>query len=143
MNHHEKKAQVTQIFDLFNSRDLDAIDAIFDPEFVDHGSIGDVQGLPAFKELLRTLLAGFPDARFEVSNIIVEGDLAAWQARFTGTNSGALMGMPPTGRAVDVLGLHMGRLGDGNRPIEHWTGNDELAMMHQLGLSGGRPGQTL
>lgn len=46
----------------------------------------------------------------------------------------SLMGMPPTGSSVDVVGLHLARLGDGNRPIERWTGNDQLAMIQQLGL---------
>jgi predicted ester cyclase len=52
-----------------------------------------------------------------------------------GTNTGSLMGMPATGKSIDVLGLHMGRLSDDGRPIEHWVGNDVLLMMQQLGLA--------
>jgi predicted ester cyclase len=129
-----KKDQIARIFDVFNSGDLDALDEIFHPDYVDHSPMGEIHGLPAFKEFVRGWLDAFPDGRFEISNVIVEGDLAAWQARFTGTNQGPLMGMPPTGKSVDVLGLHMGRIDSEGRPVEHWTGNDQLLMMQQLGL---------
>jgi predicted ester cyclase len=89
------------------TRALDELDEIFHPDYVDHTPMGDLQGVPAFKEYVKGWLDAFPDAKFELSNIIVEGDLAAWQPRFSGTNTGSLMGMPPTGKAVDVLGLHM------------------------------------
>lgn len=134
MDDQAKKDQIARIFDVFNARDLDALDEIFHPDYVDHSPMGDVHGVPAFKEFVGLWLEAFPDGRFEVSNVIVEGDLAAWQARFTGTNEGALMGMPPTGRSVDVVGLHMGRIDAEGRPVEHWTGNDQLLMMQQLGL---------
>jgi predicted ester cyclase len=96
--------------------------------------MGDLHGVAAFKEYLQSWLAAFPDARFSVSNIIVEGDYAAWQAHLEGTNTGPLMGMPPTGKHVEVSGVQMGRLSDDERPIEHWTGNDMIVLMQQLGL---------
>jgi predicted ester cyclase len=83
---------------------------------------------------LTTWLSAFPDAHFEVSDIIVEGPMAAWRARFTGTNTGSLNGMPPTGKQVDVPAVHMGRLADDGRPIEHWTGNDMVILLQQLGV---------
>src|SRR5437588_530155 len=135
MDQQQKKDQVRRIFDVLNRRAFDELDEIFHPDYVDHTPMGDVQGVTGFKEYVQGWLEAFPDAKFEVSNIIVEGDLAAWQPRFTGTNTGPLMGMPPTAKAVDVLGLHMGRLSEDGRPIEHWVGKDVLLMMQQLGLA--------
>jgi predicted ester cyclase len=134
MDHHEKKAQIERIFDVFNRRALDELDGIFHPDYVDHTPMGDLHGVQAFKDHIQTWLSAFPDARFEVSDIIVEGDQAAWRSRLSGTNTGSLMGMPPTGRAVDVSAVHMGRLSADERPIEHWTGNDMISLMQQLGL---------
>jgi predicted ester cyclase len=45
------------------------------------------------------------------------------------------MGMPPTGKAIDVLSVGMLRFKDG-QAIERWGFSDALAMMQQLGLSG-------
>jgi predicted ester cyclase len=134
MDQQEKKAQIERIFDAFNRRAFDELDEIFHPDYVDHTPMGDLRGVPAFKQYMQGWLDAFPDGKFELSNIVIEGDLAAWQPRFMGTNTGSLMGMPATGKAIDVLGLHMGRLSDDGRPIEHWVGNDMLLMMQQLGL---------
>jgi predicted ester cyclase len=134
MDDQAKKAQIEQIFDIFNRRALDELDAIFHPEYVDHTPMGDIHGVPAFKEFVQGWIDAFPDARFDIYNVIVEDDLAAWQPRMTGTNTGPFAGMPPTGKRVDVLGLHMGRLSADGRPIEHWSGNEMGQLMQQLGL---------
>jgi predicted ester cyclase len=134
MDQQQKKAQIERIFDIFNRRALDELDEIFHPDYVDHTPLGDLQGVPAFKEYLQSWLGAFPDARFSVSNIIVEDDYAAWRAHLRGTNTGSLMGMAPTGKTVEVSAVHMGRLSDDERPIEHWTGNDMVMLMQQLGL---------
>jgi predicted ester cyclase len=155
MNQWHKKARIERIFDHVNSRDLNGLDDVLHPDYLDHTPWGELQGVHAFKEFMQVCwLNPFPDAWFEVSNILIDGDLAAWQTRFTGINSGgfapaclaalpstqaalmqwSLMGMPPTGSSVDVVGLHIARLGDRDRPIERWTGNDQLAMIQQLGL---------
>jgi predicted ester cyclase len=135
MEGEQKKAQIERTFDAFNRRAFDELDEIFHPDYVDHTPMGDLEGVPAFKEYVRGWLDAFPDGRFELSNVIVEGDLAAWQPRFIGTNTGSLMGMSPTGKPVDVLGLHMGRFSEDGRPIEHWVGNDMMLLMQQLGLA--------
>jgi predicted ester cyclase len=127
-------ASIERIFVVFDRRAFDELDGVFHPDYVDHTPMGDLRGVPAFKEYLKTWLDALPDARFELSNVIVDGDLAAWQVRQTGTHTGPLMGIPPTGRSVEVLAVHMGRLSEDGRPLEHWTGNDMMALMQQLGL---------
>ena len=134
MTDQEKKDQILRIFDVFNRHDIDGLDEFFGPDYIDHSPWGDLPGGRPFKELVSGWLEAFPDAHFEVSNIIVEGDWAAWQTRFTGTNTGSLLGMPPTGKSVDALQVHMGRLNAEGKPGEHWTGNDVLAVMTQLGV---------
>jgi predicted ester cyclase len=129
-----KKAQIDAGFDVFNRRALDELDTLFHPDYLDHTPMGDLHGVAAFKQFLTGWLDAFPDAHFSVSDVIVEGQTAAWLSRLTGVNTGSLMGMPPTGKAVDITAVHYGRLSDDDRPIEHWTGNDMIVMMQQLGL---------
>jgi predicted ester cyclase len=134
MDQQEKKAQIERIFEIFNRRAFDELDDIFHPDYVEHSAMGDLRGVAAFKEFVQSWIDAFPDVRFEISNVIVEDDLAAWQARLIGTNTGSLMGMPPTGKSVDITGVQMGRLSSDDRPIEHWAGNEMLMLMQQLGL---------
>lgn len=36
------------------------------------------------------------------------------------------MGMPPTGKRVEMTDLNMARVADDGRPIEHWIGTDRM-----------------
>jgi predicted ester cyclase len=44
------------------------------------------------------------------------------------------MGMPATGKSVDVDGIDILRFGDNGLAHEHWGVFDALGMMQQLGL---------
>ena len=46
--------------------------------------------------------AAFPDLRMEPKDILVSGDKAVARVRATGTHQGEFMGMPATGKSVDV-----------------------------------------
>jgi hypothetical protein len=147
-----KQDQIEQLFDHLNCRALDRLHLVLHPDYLGHSRGGDIRGIPAFAEFVQTCwLNPFPDASCAVSNIRIDGDLAAWQVRFTGTNSAglaptclvglpaadpsllrwSLMGMPPTGASIDAVSLHLGRLGDGDRLIEHWIGDEQLALLPQ------------
>jgi predicted ester cyclase len=130
----DMRALISEIFEeVFNKQQLDKIDRYFAEEFVEHAAIGDLQGREAFRQYAGAWLAGFPDGHTEVSDIVIDGDLGYWTVRFTGTNTGEFNGIPATGRKVDVIVINKGRVRDG-LAVEHWTGNDALQMMQQLGL---------
>lgn len=131
----DTRTMIRRVFDAIGKGDMDTIDELFAEDYVEHDPMqGDIHGREAFKQFLQGWRAAFPDTQFEVSNIISDGDLAAWMVRFTGTNSGSLMGMPPTGKKVDVTGLNMGRINAEGKAVEHWTGNDVVQLLQQLGL---------
>ena len=50
-----------------------------------------------------------------------------------GTHTGDFFGIPPTGRRVELPGVHIMRIANG-RIAEHWGSNDDLGMMRQLGV---------
>jgi predicted ester cyclase len=77
----------------------------------------------------------FPDFRNPLELIVADGDIAVSYGRNTGTNTGELMGMPPTGKAIDVVSFGMLRFKDG-QAVERWGFSDSMAMMQQLGLLG-------
>lgn len=91
----------------------------------------DVEG---FAELLSDDFAAFSDLRFEVEDIIASGDKVVGRFRMIGTNDGDFMGMPATGRSVDVQGIDIIRFNDDGVGVEHWGVFDTMAMMQQLGV---------
>jgi steroid delta-isomerase-like uncharacterized protein len=136
MDREQSIALIEEIYDAFNRRDLDKLDDLMDPGYEDH-SVGTPLPTPfnlqALKGLLQMYFTAFPDCKFTVSGFIVEGDKAAWHDRLPGTHQGELMGIPATGRTVDVSGMSMGEIRNG-KAYRHYSVFDNLGLMQQLGV---------
>lgn len=125
---------------LFNRGELDRVEEFVTPDFVNHEAWpGEDPGYEGFRLRLRRLREAFPDFRMDIEDVVVEGDRVAYRATVTGTHRGALLGIPPTGRAFRVQHIHMLRMEDG-RAREHWASRDDVGMLTQLGLMPPLPG---
>jgi steroid delta-isomerase-like uncharacterized protein len=91
-----------------------------------------VRGKDGFREFVHAYLAGFPDGSITVAEQIAEGEFVASRWTGRGTNTGELMGMPPTGKQVTVEGITYARISDG-KTREAWISWDSLSLMQQLG----------
>lgn len=90
--------------------DVDAAESYLTPDAVAAGGVLP-QPIPA-KEAIRLMSAlnsAFPDLKFDIQNVTVEGDRATVQAIWSGTNQGPLNmplpgmpSIPPTGKQVSV-----------------------------------------
>ena len=132
----QNKALLRRWFEAWNARDLNAFDEIVaadaaqhDPQDVVPGSSGPEKT----KQLVQHYAGGFSDNRFEVAELLADGDLVAARWTVTGTNDGSLMGMPPTGKAITLSGLTLARVVDG-KLAESWVNWDTLGMLQQLGV---------
>jgi predicted ester cyclase len=129
---------ITRILDAvyneaLNKGNLDALDDVFAPDYVDHGPFGDVPGLEAFKQMLVVWRQAFPDLHSTYSDVVQDGDRAAWRSRMTGTQLGDLPGIPATGKPVQLDTIDIGTARR-DRALEHWSVMDRLSMLEQLGL---------
>jgi steroid delta-isomerase-like uncharacterized protein len=111
-----------------------AIDEMLASDAVIHG-LGEpgveARGPSAFKPFFAKLQAAFGDMQFTVEQTIAEGDWVAsrWTARMT--HRGDQLGVPATGRRVEVTGMSMGCFRDG-KMVEGWNNWDQMALMEQL-----------
>jgi steroid delta-isomerase-like uncharacterized protein len=116
-------------------RDADQVLSTLTPDgtYEDPSSRRPVSG-EAFRGYMKGLWAAFPDLTFETESIGEMGpDLVAAQWVMTGTNSGSMMGLPPTGKSVRVRGADFFRMKDGL--IRSVTGYfDSRDIPTQLGL---------
>ena len=129
-------AVVSRIWnDVWNRGDLDACDEILASDYVGiiPGQPEPIRGPEAFKQMVAAYRGGFPDVHLRVDDVFATGDRVAvrWVSR--GTNTGAMMGMPPTGRPMEVMGISLFQVVDGKVAME-WEGFDTMGMMRQLGL---------
>jgi predicted ester cyclase len=133
----DKKAVVRRIFDeVINQGRIDAADELFAEDFVDHGPMGDLQGRDAFKGLILGWRSAVPDVHCLVENIVVEGDLAGWLVRTTGTHTGDGLGFPATGKPFETVSANIGRFSNG-LAVEHWSEQGMLPMLMQIGMMPG------
>ena len=128
------EATLRQAYEHISAGELDRFMDMLADDFVEHETL---EGLPPTKEGVRQFfaayMAAFPDLRMEPEDIIESGDKVIGRVRCTGTHQGELMGMPPTGKTVDVQAIDIIRFGDDGKAVEHWGVTDTLTMMQQLG----------
>ena len=65
--------------------------------------------------------------------MIAEGDRVAVRFRLIGTNSGSLMGHPPSGKPIDAGALALMTISSG-RVVELRAEFDQLGLMQQIGV---------
>lgn len=104
-----------QYFDAWNRHDADGIVGLFSEAgtYADPTSGGPLQG-PAIGAYAAGLWASFPDLRFEIiSENQTSDETVAAQWMMRGTNDGSMMGLPPTGKPIDLPGADFVTVKDG------------------------------
>lgn len=132
MNIEENKAVIRRYFEAMSTGNLEALDAMVDGSHVDHSSApGSTQGLEGVKQFLRMLRAAFPDAHWDVEDLIAERDRVAVRVTFRATHRGEFLGIPATGKQVTMPAIAIVRLING-RLVESWINRDRLGLIQQL-----------
>ena len=123
-------------FKAFLARDLVWFRDHIEPGFRRHdpGLPFEVIGPQGVERLADALLPAIPDMRLDIEDVVAEGEKVLVRLRIRGTQQGELLGIPPTGRALDVAVLDLFQIRDG-RLVEHWALLDNLGMLRQLGVT--------
>jgi steroid delta-isomerase-like uncharacterized protein len=127
-------ATMRRMYELLSAADIDGFGELIAEDFIEHEETPGLEPTKeGVKQLFRMYTAAFPDLRMEAQDILVDGDKVVARVRGTGTQQGEFMGMPATGKSVDVQLIDIIRFGDDGLAHEHWGVFDALAMMQQLG----------
>jgi steroid delta-isomerase-like uncharacterized protein len=130
----QNKHVVRRLYEeVFGQGWLELADQLVHPECRDLHDPQDRRGPARVKEVATMLRTAFPDQRWEIEQLVAEGDHVAMYCTWTGTHEGAFMGIPPTGRRATVPHMYLFRL-DAGQVTEYAAVRDDLGMMRQLGL---------
>jgi len=145
----EENKHVVQRFyeEMWNQGNYDVADEVFSPEFVGHapGDMG-VRGNEAVKGFVKQWRDAFPDLNITIDAQHAEGEKVGTRFTCRGTNTGSLMGIPPTGKEATMYGAAITRVVDG-KVVSDWGEFDVLGLLMQLGVvpsgppGGGPPGR--
>ena len=125
---------VSRIYEeVFNTGELDQVDTLIAAEYIDHNPIGPggESGIEGFKQTVRALRFAFPDLKFSVQQMIVNGDTVVTRTTMEGTHQNSFMGLDPTDKPVAISGFDIFRIDDGV-VAERWGTLDGLTLMQQM-----------
>ncbi|MGL5809652.1 MAG: ester cyclase, partial [Nocardioides sp.] len=125
--------------ELWVKRNTDALDDLIHQDFVDDTRTDFSKPGPDYaRDFFAGLFTAFPGLKSEQGQLLADGDLAAIRWTLTGTMTGELWGMAPTGKSFRVVGIDIVEVRD-DRIVRDWGGMaDKLPeIFGQLGLVAG------
>jgi steroid delta-isomerase-like uncharacterized protein len=132
MSGEQNKAVVRRVIEeAFNRGNVDALDELYAPVYREH-QFGMPPTMAGFKASVLDLRAAFPDLLLTIEEMTADGDIVWLRMTARGTHRGEFMGVPPTGRRMEIAVFDMCRLENG-RITDHWGVPDRFAVMHQIG----------
>jgi steroid delta-isomerase-like uncharacterized protein len=126
---------VTDVLPYWNRQDIEGVLAYYD-ESITWRNIAmeeTYRGKSEVRVFLRKLFSAFPDLNFEVTYKIARGDNVAEQWFIRGTHLGTFMGIPPTGRRVEIPGMSMAELREAKFVSDHFY-FDALGVLRDMAL---------
>jgi len=124
------KALVTSFYaEAISARDLDAVDRLISDQFLHNG---EVRRRADQRAAVAELFAAFPDIHIDTDLVLAEGDLVSVHQRWTGTHTGTVADVEPTGRRLEFTATAILRTHDG-RITEAWDEIDLAGMVARLG----------
>ena len=131
----ENKSIVGRWFaEVTNQGKLEVADELLAPEYVCHdpnSRAGEVRA-DALKEGIAYFRNALAEMRFEIEDMISEGDKVVTRWTLRGTHRGELFGVAPTGKSVAMSGIVISRVDDA-KIVEEWDEYDLLGLMKHLG----------
>ena len=131
MSIKENKALVRRVIDFWNQKELEEFFKILAPEYIEHLPTGDVS-LEQLKNYAHTFFTAFPDIHITIKDMVAEGDKVAVLVNWRATHRGEYMGIPPTGKKIDITVAFLTRIVAG-RWVEFWNVTD-VSLIQQLGI---------
>lgn len=131
MHAEQNKTLVRRFYEIFNAGSTEKLDDLMPPDYTQHAP-GVPPGRDGVKMFMGMFRAAFPDAHLHIEDLVAEGDRVSGRWTVHGTQKGELMGIPATGKTIQISGIDIWRVENGLL-AEHWDSWDQMGMMQQLG----------
>jgi predicted ester cyclase len=128
-----------QVIDAFNTGNVSNVsDFISERYFNVESQIdpvrGQLRGPTEFIDTVENNRIAFPDLRHNEEAIIAQDDIVVSVINVTGTHTGNFFILPPTGNKISYDAVHLYRVGEDGKIVEHKAIRDDLTFLAQLGV---------
>ena len=117
---------------VINEGKIDVLDTAYAADIVLH-TTPEIKGIAKAKAYYANFVTGFSNRQFIVKDMYAQGDKVTKYWQFKGTHSGNFMGIPATGKTVDIEGCTIARMVNG-KIVEERDFMDNMSFLKQLGL---------
>jgi predicted ester cyclase len=123
MSTDANKALIREVFEkVIPAGDAAGLRDRMAPDWIDHDPLpGQPAGLDGAVYVVNTMHGAHPDLQFSIDDLVAEGDRVTIRWTLRGTNTGPLLGRPPTGQPVELAAIVIFRIADG-KIAERWAG---------------------
>lgn len=124
---------VTRFFEeAFNCGNAHVIRELITPDHISHLPSGDHYGPEGVRIDVLCFRTAFPDLHIEIEEVIEAPERVVYRFTARGTHDGPFMGVPASGRRVEIQGIGIDRISDG-KTVERWLQYDSAGLLQQLG----------
>src|SRR5918999_4503177 len=133
---------VREALEALNFGDISRVHEFISPQYFNHESQVDpvrskLRGPEEFIDTVKNLRNAFADLHYEEQETIASGDKVIQILTITGKHVGNFFVIArPTGNNISYQGVHIYRIGEDGKIVEHRAIRDDLTFMMQLGLVG-------
>ena len=138
MTPEENNAIAEKFFNaVWSEGDFSVLDTLISPKAIDHSTVGGKpkaeKGSASFRAIVSMFRQAMPDIKLTIDDEIYTADRVVHRWTLVGTDTGGMMGMPPSGKQLTFSGITTVRMADG-KIVERWANVDELGLLQQLGM---------
>jgi steroid delta-isomerase-like uncharacterized protein len=125
--------------EVINQGRLERADDLVAEDFLELDPLpGQRQGREGLKEIIGVIRTAFPDIHWVMEEMVAEGEMVFSRFTWSGTHFGTFLGIPATGKQVNVSGMVLDRVVAG-RMAESRILMNSMAMLQQMGVIPGAP----
>ena len=134
-------ALLTQRAEAWGRLDAEALAAHYADDAVVESPLagGTVQGRGQILQVFQTYFVAFPDMEMHTGDVLIDGNRAAVFSTFVGTDRGGFMGMPATGRRVNIPVVFLYEF-EGGKIVRDRRVYDFTSVLLQVGALKAKPG---
>jgi steroid delta-isomerase-like uncharacterized protein len=123
----------------WNRNDWSVVERACHPDMVFHANGPPVEpNINGLRSVFEMVHEAFPDFRLDIDALLGTDEYVSARMDMTGTHRGSFMGLPPTGRPINVSETNVYRFREGKLD-ELWATPDVMRMLVQLGYAGDGP----
>jgi len=132
------KALIRRIHAEISKGNMGIFDEVLLPDYVRHcqampPELWELNDTGIFKAFVADFLNAVPDCNDEIEFIIADSNMVAYVTTTTGTQTGPMGDLPPSGKKFMLKNIVIQRIENG-KIAETWISWDNVAMLTQLGF---------